>query len=610
MKKATIPTMQFTWWAIRYNPWSFMLWSVSSIYLLVIPLVPGLIMRAFFDRLTGDATINASRSGYWAIWSLVALFVAVESTRVLSIYGTGYSDVAYRDIVKVALRRNILAGILRRPGASPLAVTTGEALNRLDDDVSETADFPLWLPWVVGHLGYAVVAIAIMLAINPMITLAVCIPLIAVIVVTQIAWSRMLGLYKGSRESDEAVTGFLGEILGAVQAIKIADAERGVIHHLGVLNENRRRTNLRLRVTREFIYTILDHMSDLAVGFTLLLGASAMQAGTFSVGDFALFVSYLGFVTQIPTLIGTFIGDYQTQAISIQRMEEMIEVPANGVSAPAIETGKVLIENHPIYLKSEPPTPELPIHTVADRLEYLKASGLSYKFPGTENGISNVDLTVRRGAFTVITGRVGSGKTTFIRVLLGLLPRQGGEIRWNDQVVSDPGSFFCPPRCAYTAQVPRLFSDTLRENILLGLPEAEVKLSSAISMAVLEGDIQSFEKGLDTVIGPKGVRLSGGQVQRTAAARMFVRQTELLVFDDLSSALDVETENLLWERLNQKRHQEGTTCLIVSHRRTVLKQADQIILLKDGAVEAVGRLDELLESSEEMREIWRAESKE
>ena len=142
----------------------------------------------------------------------------------------------------------------------------------------------------------------------------------------------------------------------------------------------------------------------------------------------------------------------------------------------------------------------------------------------------------------MITGRIGSGKTTLLRVLLGLLPKQAGEIRWNGQVVEDPAAFFVPPRSAYTSQVPLLFSESLKDNILMGLPDEQVNLDQAVRLAVMEKDIADLDHGLETVIGSKGVKICGGQRQRTAAARMFVREPELLVLDDLSSALDVETE--------------------------------------------------------------------
>ena len=137
------------------------------------------------------------------------------------------------------------------------------------------------------------------------------------------------------------------------------------------------------------------------------------------------------------------------------------------------------------------------------------------------------------------------------RALLGLLPCDAGEIRWNGAIVGDPATFFVPPRCAYVPQLPRLFSGTLRENILLGREAESAAVATAIRSAVLEHDLELFPQGLDTRVGSRGVRLSGGQVQRAAAARALVRPAELLVVDDLSSALDVDTERALWERLGR-----------------------------------------------------------
>jgi ATP-binding cassette subfamily B protein len=134
------------------------------------------------------------------------------------------------------------------------------------------------------------------------------------------------------------------------------------------------------------------------------------------------------------------------------------------------------------------------------------------------------------------------------------------------------------PRAAYTPQLPRLFSDSLRDNLLMGLRD-DTALDEAVYAAVFEDDLKEMPGGLLTVVGARGMRLSGGQIQRMAAARMFARRPELIVVDDLSSALDVDTEQALWDRFFARQDQ---TCIVVTHRPHVLARANQVIRLEDG----------------------------
>lgn len=167
-----------------------------------------------------------------------------------------------------------------------------------------------------------------------------------------------------------------------------------------------------------------------------------------------------------------------------------------------------------------------------------------------------------------------------LHALVGLLPRDAGEVLWNGSRVFDPSVFFVPPQAAFTPQIPRLFSDTLRENLVLGRNTEDPELRAAVHAAVLEHDVATFDCGLDTLVGARGVKLSGGQIQRTATARMFLRTPELLVIDDVSSALDAATEAELWRRLFQRPG--DVTCLAVSHNPIAIGRADQVLVLEDG----------------------------
>ena len=194
-------------------------------------------------------------------------------------------------------------------------------------------------------------------------------------------------------------------------------------------------------------------------------------------------------------------------------------------------------------------------------------------------GVTGVDLHVERGELVLLLGQVGSGKSSLLSSLAGLIEHRGA-LHWNGAPVTAPETFLRPGHVAHVAQVPRVLSGTFSDNVRLGHDRA---FDRPVSDARMEADVAEAD-GADAVVGHRGVRLSGGQVQRLALARALAADSELLLADDVSSALDAATEVELWASLRQ-RH---TTVIGATSKRAALAQADRVVVLVDGAIAAVG----------------------
>jgi ATP-binding cassette, subfamily B, bacterial len=521
----------YAWRLIRYRPFMFLLSGLlASFMFYVFPLVPGLIVREVFNTLTGDAKVG------FTIWGLIALLVGASVVRAGALLGAVAAEVTLNLTHAALLRQNVFERILHRPGARALPASAGEAVSRFRDDVQVISHFISWTLDPVGQAFVTITALIVLSSIDPWLTLVVLVPLLVVIIVVQFASKRIQHYRRKHQESIGEGTGLLGEVFGAVQAVKVARAEENVVEYFQSLNEARRKATLNDLLYTQLLQSVSFNAANLGTGLLLLVAAESMRSGRFTIGDFALFVSYLGWLATVTSMFGNFLTQYRQAGVSIERLVALLQ------DAPPQE----LVRHTNAHLRG--PMPEVPHtpKTAADHLRSLYVEGLTYRYPDTGRGIEGIDLHLERGSLTVVTGRIGSGKTTLLRVLLGLLPGESGDVRWNGERVENPATFFVPPRAAYTPQVPRLFSETLQDNILLGLPEEHTNLVGAFELAVLSRDLEELEEGLATQVGPRGVKLSGGQVQRSAAARMFARDAELLVVDDLSSALDVETERALW----------------------------------------------------------------
>jgi ATP-binding cassette subfamily B protein len=529
------------WRLIAYKPW----WSVAylAIWLVIhiMELTPRIATKLFFDTLTGDRPFRFGVTG-------VVVFVLVTRAFHILTIGTG-AVVSARQKFSVGslLRRNLRAHILSRPGAKAIPGAPGEALNTIRDDVAEIEGTMAWLADQIAIMTYTLITLGLMISIHARIALLSLTPLVVVILISRVMAAHAERYRQISRAATSRFSGALTEILGAVQALKVAGSEGHAASHVDTLAKKRQHAIVRDRSLNQVLYSMCEEAGTLSTGFILMLVAGAIRDETFTIGDFAFFVTCLDSFTMLIVEAGGFTTRFKQAGVAFKRLMTLVQGETSEIDDA--EASQTLVAHHPIYLRREAPPLTVPVKNAEDRLISLTVQGLTYHYQAQGDsahfGLEKISFSMNRGDFIVITGRIGSGKTTLLRTVLGLLPAEEGKILWNGEPVTDPASFFVPPHSAYTAQIPHLFSESLRDNILMGLPEDRVDLVRAIQLAALAPDVERMPKGLDTVIGPKGVRLSGGQRQRTAAARMFVREPELLVFDDLSSALDVETERVL-----------------------------------------------------------------
>jgi ATP-binding cassette, subfamily B, bacterial len=578
--------MTTTKYMLRLFAWrrgEFVKTCLAWMFCHTVPLSYALLMKMIFDTLSGQAP-----AGYNP-WTLIVILAMAHASRQVSLLFGFRLFTRYYLAIQAYFRRNLLDYLLRARGSRILPESPAGAVSRLRDDVDDVADYVEYWTDALGSFIYGVGALAILFWIDPIIAAIVCPPLFAITLLTRLLTPTIRRLRLRAREETARVADFIGETFAAVQAIKVADEEGAVTEHFRSLCDKRQKRAMADVLLTESIDSVNNGLAYIGIGFVLTATAWKMGRGSLTVGDLAVFLQLLQRITHLLTLVGDMLARHRRVGVATERLRQLL------VDSPEDQ----IVNPEPVALTG-PAESFVPEPREAPPLQTLEVVGLSFRYPNGGVGIDDISFSLRCGDFIVVTGCIGSGKTTLLRVLQGLLPRTAGEILWNGQPVSDPASFFTPPHSSYTPQSTRLFSETLRDNVLMGDPD-NGRLLSALEWAAMGPDLATIENGIYMMVGPRGVKLSGGQVQRVGAARMFSRGADLLIIDDLSSALDVATEQQLWRSLLSER---DVGCLVVSHRRPALRNATQILLLENGRVAARGTLDELLASSAEMRRIW------
>ncbi|MET8907349.1 ABC transporter ATP-binding protein [Micromonospora sp. NPDC004551] len=350
--------------------------------------------------------------------------------------------------------------------------------------------------------------------------------------------------------------------LSAARTVKLAGATRPVLHHLAKLDTVRSD-----RQRREIAMQVWARSTPSIASGLLPIGAWALYlAGGLSAGATLVAVSTLGAARWFAWTTASLVSHYPSARVWTRRTVAMSGVATYSATVPGLDLAA-----------GTAPAPEPPPRHPLRRLEL---TGFGALHSDGTLAVRDVDLTVDRGQLVLVVGPVGAGKSSLLRALAGIV-HHTGTLSWNGEPVTEPELFLRPNQVGYVGQLPRVLSGTVADNIALG---HQVDAAGAVSTAQLDHDLAAAGGGLGLLIGHKGTRLSGGQLQRLALARALAPRTELLVADDVSSALDVTTELALWAALRE----HGVTVVGSTAKRAALVRADHVVVLLDGTVAAQG----------------------
>ncbi len=453
---------------------------------------------------------------------------------------------------------------------------TGDLVQRCTSDVDTVRRFiQLQLMEIVRTFVMFGLAAVVMFSINVKMTLISMAFLPLLTISSFIYFQYVTKYFTASDEAEGALSTMLQENLTGMRVVRAFGQQKSEIDKFTKLNTNYRTTTYKLIKLLGFYWGLSDSVGYFQIALSLCMGVIAVNRGTFTLGNVALFTTYVAMLTWPVRQLGRILADMGKAAVSLGRLDEILSAPVE------TEPGKAL-------------SPDLSGDIVFDNV--------CFGYERYNDVLDGVSFTAKPGQTIAILGATGSGKTSLVQLLQRLYPRTAGSITIAGTDVNDIEHGHLRRNIGIVLQEPFLYSRTILENIRICAPcSTEEDVYHAARTASVHEVIESFELGYNTLVGERGVTLSGGQQQRVAIARTLMQNAPILIFDDSMSAVDSETDAAIRRSLFAL-NQSGITFLI-SHRITTLREADNILVLEDGRITQQGTHAQLIQQQGLYRRI-------
>lgn len=454
----------------------------------------------------------------------------------------------------------------------------GDLMNRISEDVSRVRMF---LGPAILYTTNLMISICLiipkMASISPKLTLYALSPLPILVIAIYKVSSVMNVKSEIVQRQLSKLSSISQETFSGIRVIKSYNQEKFAQHQFMEAAIDYKNKNLDLVKVNALFFPLMILLIGLSTLFTIYIGGLEAIAGHIQVGDIATFVIYVNMLTWPVASLGWVTSIVQRSAASQERINEFLkEEPEikNSISKTSIIRGNI---------------------------EFNK---VSFTYPDTGiQAIKNISFTIKEGQTLGIIGTIGSGKSTLAELLCRMMDVESGSISIGGENIKNINLFDLRSSIGYIPQESFLFSDSIYNNIAFGKQECKNnEVIKAAKDAGIYNNIIQFKDQFETIIGERGVTLSGGQKQRLSIARALIRKPKVMLLDDCLSAIDTETEELILK--NIKENSENKTHIIISHRISSIKHADQIIVLKQGQIIEQGNHSTLLNINGEYNRIF------
>ncbi len=478
-------------------------------------------------------------------------------------------------LIEYDLKNEIFAQYQRLDLAFYKRNKTGDLMARISEDVSQVRMYvgPA-IMYAISTVTLILLVLGRMLSIHPGLTLFVMAPLPLLAFLVYKVNRLVISKSEAVQRQLSALSSFVQEFFSGIRVIKAYNRDQEMTGRFGEVTLAYKDRNMSMFRINALFFPVILLMIGLSTLITVYVGGNRVYTGEITTGTIAEFILYVGMLTWPVASMGWVTSIVQRAAASQTRINEFLDYK------PEITGG----QSGPVEIRGD-----------------IEFRDVVFTYPDSGiRALNKVSFQVKAGSSLAIVGKTGSGKSTIAALVSRLYEAQEGEILIDGRPIRqlDPGSL--RGTIGYVPQEVFLFSDTIRNNIAFGLPEAKAAETDAIVEqaardAVIYDNIAELKEGFETRVGERGITLSGGQKQRISIARAIIRKPSIMVFDDCLSAVDTETEEKILENL--KRLMQGRTTLIISHRISSVKHCDHIIVLDHGHVAEQGTHQQLLEKA-------------